>query len=1292
MLKRRGWRILFTVSLILLCSSCPRRKSADAEYFFDNEGRLKWYAVPGAGRTDLSYDARGLLASARSATEQARFGYDAHGNLIWSKDGAGSTQFFYDAFDRLCAEVSRHSPPWMTAYDYDSQGRVRRVELIELERLENDAEFGAAAQRIGDGDFEGVTDWGTREREALRMVGALRARPEQERRQWTPYDVQYHYDISNRITSIDSDWGTVRYSYQADGRKAERTLPNGVQTIYEFRADGYLTTLRHLSASGDLLAEFRYSYNAAGEVVDAETTPPGLAPAAPLDKPAASPWRRESPFIEAGGSPVFYLHGDGLLADRSGSGQVRFFLEDGFGQPVRATDGDGRLTAVPARLPGTHDGRGAAAGTGVDVFVGGIFTSPSDLARIRRERGVETISTSAVGRGFGSSLWGYVADLVRAPANYLGIPGGATRLLSDLRAIQDQHPGEPITLDGHSNGVLTIYKVREALVKDIKSGRLNIAEVRTAGAGLADALRQYFVQNGVSVSVTEVSPENRLRDIVGFVSTPDAELGRRLHSPARVLDFAAGTLAKAVALAVWATEPLIPGERIGTAHHDLDRYYSGLFPPVQSATGLRFETDPKQAIDRELGGINLSAAGEFSGDMGSIAGAVYDPKKQWMVLLSEPGATGAATPADFAVALALARSHQEASFSLDPADPKNPEGPWLKAVYRPENILAGTQFGQTLFEADWLLKQYSFNVVAGEDGHWSERRSRVPGLKGLPELTFESDAPISKEGQWTRAWIEVKDEKVPVAVEGGVVRVSKPDMIIESRRQIVDPSSETGLRDVPDVSDPIQKQFKETFTRLYDQISAESPEFGRVRELVKAIVLAKWMVKENIPVDEAWLAAAQRIPTVAKAHALDVSWQRQSQKPFVEGNRRGTITTTRICKLFGGVNAHVEPAYEAGGGEARSLRDAVLARTEGSKPETTFGIDQEGKTYSATVMPFTPAGREVWREAPVIERDGSRYQLANVNGIRRVKGKTDGRGNTTEYGYDASGALDRVAISSRNGDRATYQKERGGGTWTLTSARGNVVQLVYDTDGSLRTVEADGTTVASYQYDAPRNTVQVRRGGDLETYVADAGRNLREYRVRNESVPGTEESLQISYTDDGRIAGVSGSGVTAVKIAYAPGSVGPASITSPMGVRSFSYDQKGRLESMLDSSGARTTYSYDGDLLRRVGVRLLGASSDYEFDKNGPTVSRDLLGRVTRRTYSQAGLPETERDDDVLTTFGRGRPGDVETLRRSDGSGVVIERSRDGEEVRVQKPETQLPPLDPRFMSIGMPRYLPPDI
>jgi hypothetical protein len=53
--------------------------------------------------------------------------------------------------------------------------------------------------------------------------------------------------------------------------------------------------------------------------------------------------------------------------------------------------------------------------------------------------------------------------------------------------------------------------------------------------------------------------------------------------------------------------------------------------------------------------------------------------------------------------------HKIISFSLDPADAKNPKGPTQRKVFYPDEVegfevLRGTEFGEIMFEADWLMK------------------------------------------------------------------------------------------------------------------------------------------------------------------------------------------------------------------------------------------------------------------------------------------------------------------------------------------------------------------------------------------------------------------------------------------------------------------------------------------------------------------------------------------------------------------------------------------------------------
>ena len=71
------------------------------------------------------------------------------------------------------------------------------------------------------------------------------------------------------------------------------------------------------------------------------------------------------------------------------------------------------------------------------------------------------------------------------------------------------------------------------------------------------------------------------------------------------------------------------------------------------------------------------------------------------------------TVEDLAVALlSVYEKRQAPSFSLDPWDAEKPQGPYFRKVYYPDErmgpTIQATPFGDTMFTADWLLKQLRF--------------------------------------------------------------------------------------------------------------------------------------------------------------------------------------------------------------------------------------------------------------------------------------------------------------------------------------------------------------------------------------------------------------------------------------------------------------------------------------------------------------------------------------------------------------------------------------------------------
>lgn len=57
------------------------------------------------------------------------------------------------------------------------------------------------------------------------------------------------------------------------------------------------------------------------------------------------------------------------------------------------------------------------------------------------------------------------------------------------------------------------------------------------------------------------------------------------------------------------------------------------------------------------------------------------------------------------------------SFSLDPKNQTDPMGPEMQKVHWPDaelngkQVIAGTKFGEIMFEADWLMKQLSLGIT-----------------------------------------------------------------------------------------------------------------------------------------------------------------------------------------------------------------------------------------------------------------------------------------------------------------------------------------------------------------------------------------------------------------------------------------------------------------------------------------------------------------------------------------------------------------------------------------------------
>lgn len=652
----------------------------------------------------------------------------------------------------------------------------------------------------------------------------------------------------------------------------------------------------------------------------------------------------------------------------------------------------------------------------------------------------------------------------------------------------------------------------------------------------------------------------------------------------------------------------------GLGGGNLDQFLSGNF------------MDPFKSYEDQLGGIELSSTAEFIGNLGRLVGAVYDPEKECLVLIGDNDLSlPAIKPEDLAIALLLAlkTNPHDPAFSLDPANPNNPYGEWLKAVYIPEEILEGTYFGKAMFEADWLLKQYAFGVYVDQNGKIFDRKSSVPGFKSHADILFDkNNISDYKRENWNRFWLVSDEMKLRKNKNGLYYDVAK--IRVKTRKQIPDPTSPTGLRDV-DSDDPDAKIFADLFTKLYDEIAVESPEFGRIKELAKAVALAKWLRELNIPIDLNWVNefANKKINTITKINSLSLTKQKKHSEPYADEKGQGTMIYTNELHLFGGVDLTVKPEYKTDDGTVQYLENEVLSFLNQGDP--IFNIEFNGKNLQAIVMPITKGGQKLWKDADVIKTNGTIYQFDdNKNIVKSI----DNDGNESYYSYDVNGNLNTIKIVNKNGWSAYGERKNDLSNWKIKSRKGYLYQYQYNMNGYLENIEIDGQTYASVSFDPNELKTIIHYDDYRELISYDINSMITNYELQtiedNNGEKSITQNIKYEYDNVGNLIKIDGTGALKLSMSYDKDN-NPVKISSPAGQSEILYGPDGRVDKIINSEGYFVEYDYNS--LNRVSnnqnlkvlVNINEKEAEYIIGINGIIREKNLLGGSVNYYYDEKG-------------------------------------------------------------------------
>ncbi len=260
-----------------------------ATWAYDADGRVTKRRVPGSGTTLLTYDPAGRVVESRDPQfGHRRFRYDAAGQLVEAVDGnGGSTRWEYDAngravtttdpaggvvrreFDALNHVVAKTDPLGRTTRaGYDAAGRqVWQEDPTGKRTVWTYDATGRLLTTAVDGEVVSSVDHDVRGRR-VRVVDHTGAGREAVH--------ELVWDTRGNLVSRTRDGRGLSWTYDADGRRASRTGPDGSTTRYDRDAAGRISSVVH-----DTLGRAAFERDVVGRVVGTQAYDasgmPGLA-------------------------------------------------------------------------------------------------------------------------------------------------------------------------------------------------------------------------------------------------------------------------------------------------------------------------------------------------------------------------------------------------------------------------------------------------------------------------------------------------------------------------------------------------------------------------------------------------------------------------------------------------------------------------------------------------------------------------------------------------------------------------------------------------------------------------------------------------------------------------------------------------------------------------------------------------------------------------------------------------------------------------------------------------------
>jgi RHS repeat-associated protein len=299
-------------------------------YVYDNRGRLTDVVLPGSVHEPRTYS--------------------ADGKLLTLTDARGTTQYSHDAVTRRVDRVTEPDGRYIR-YEYDAAGnRTRMAHATAVGQPEELTEY----QYDASNRLSGVLDALNR---STQYAYDLAGNPTSVTR-GNGTATAFVYDSLNRPVSIGhfasggaATLASLTYVVDADGNRTRETREDGSRVEYAYDALSRVTAERHVDASGTLVSQTSYAYDAVGNL----TTQSGTAGTVTFSYNANNQ-------LVSSGTTQFTFDAAGNLVSAIQGASTNQYMYDARGRMTSFRSSDGKVTTYSYDADGTRQAKDGPTG------------------------------------------------------------------------------------------------------------------------------------------------------------------------------------------------------------------------------------------------------------------------------------------------------------------------------------------------------------------------------------------------------------------------------------------------------------------------------------------------------------------------------------------------------------------------------------------------------------------------------------------------------------------------------------------------------------------------------------------------------------------------------------------------------------------------------------------------------------------------------------------------------------------------------------------------------------------